>query len=73
VSGHVPGYRDKELKEAVAGCVLDPRGGFVFNIGEPFDIHDIEVTKISNLQSQIRVKTQSNGTHYYTVTVREHL
>lgn len=38
-----------------------------------FDVETAEVLIISNLETQIRVKTRSTGAHYYTVKITEHL
>jgi hypothetical protein len=68
---------DQELKMAIANAIFSDPEHKPFNFGSidglRSGIISIEFQRIGNLQTQIRVKTQSNGTHYYTLKLSEML
>lgn len=67
---------DSDLKYAIADAVFgNPDKPFNFSkIGAvKFGIVSIDFQRISDLATQIKVKTLSNGTHYYTLSLKESL
>jgi hypothetical protein len=64
---------DKMMKEAIAEAIFgDPDRPFNFrSLGPEFEIINIEFHRVSKLQTQLRVKTQHNGTHYYDLKLSE--
>lgn len=63
---------DAELKKRVAKNVQNAVRTLAFVLPYmPVNVVDIEATPVSDLVTQIRVKTADTGTHYYTVKVSE--
>ena len=65
---------DSDLKNKIAEAVFgNPDKPFNFGKidGARFGIISISFQRIGNLCTQIRVTTQSNGVHYYQLSLKE--
>ena len=66
---------DNQLKLALANAIFSDPEHKPFNFGSidgaTSGIISIEFTRLGNLETQLRVKTRTNGVHYYVLKLSE--